>query len=288
MVVTPTVTHNFSRLAEVPARESIIILGYGGAGTGKSWFGASAGTRTLFVSNGNGLATLQSKKFKEKYPDCNPIIFVPEVPSLDNPTGSINSIRNGINHALDTMHADFDTIVVDDSTQLRNSVMHEALQFNNDTNKSKTLEQLRQKKYRYAIPAVQDYGTEMEFIEGWMNELINEICRKEKKHLIVMAHERMTFSKPTQIGDQPKLIRITPSFTGVDRNPDYISGLFDNVWHFETGGGGDRTFYRIRTEGDESLTAKTRDGGIFNVVEKQEANKALMDFPEVVRRIKAT
>jgi hypothetical protein len=91
----------------------------------------------------------------------------------------------------------------------------------------------------------------------------------------------MTFDKPKSIGELPKLLRITPSFTGVDRNPDYISGLFDNVWHFEVAGGGDRTFYRVRTEGDDNLTAKTRNGGLFNALELKG-----IDFPEVVRRIK--
>jgi hypothetical protein len=276
---------DFRRLDTIPASDSISILGYGGAGTGKSWFGASAGTDTLFVSNGNGLATIQSKKFKDKYPDANPIIFTPAIPSIAKPTESINSIRDGINRALDEFGDKIKAIVIDDSTQIRNSIMHEAIQFNKDTNRSKTLDQLVAKKYKYIIPAVQDYGTEMEFIEGWMNELVNEIGKKEKKHIIVLAHERLTFSKPANIGDPPKLIRITPSFTGVDRNPDYISGIFDNVWHFEVEGGGDRVFYRIRTEGDTSLTAKTRNGGLFNVLEKAEAGKDLIDFPEVVRRI---
>lgn len=278
--------YNFQRAAEIPASDSVIILGYGGSGTGKTWFGASAGSRALIVNNGNGLATIKSKKFRDRYPNNNPIIFTPEVPLLTDPTKSINSIRNGINKALDTMHDQFDYIILEDSTQLRNSVMCEALKFNQDTNRSKTLTDLVTRGYKYQIPAVQDYGTEMEFIEGFMNELINDICRKEKKHLLVLAHERMSFDKPKSIGEPPKLLRITPSFTGVDKNPDYISGLFDNVWHFEVSGGGDRTFYRIRTEGDDSLTAKTRNGGLFNVLEKAEGDKPLIDFPEVVRRIK--
>jgi hypothetical protein len=278
--------YNFKRLEEIPASDSVSILGYGGSGTGKTWFAATAGTRTLFINNGNGIATIKSKKFRDRYPNTNPIVFTPEVPILTDPTRSINSIRNGINKALDEFGKDFDTIVVDDSTQLRDSVMCEALKFNQDTNRSKTLTDLVTRGYKYQIPAVQDYGTEMEFISGWMNELVNDIGKREKKHIIVLAHERMTWDKPKNIGEQPKLIRITPSFTGVDRNPDYISGLFDNVWHFETKGGGDRTFYNIRTEGDENLTAKTRNGGLFNVIEKAEANKPLIDFPEVVRRIK--
>lgn len=272
--------HNFTRLADIPSADSIIIMGYGPSGSGKTWFAGTTGSRTLFVNNGNGLATIRSKLFKEKYPNTNPIVFTPEVPILVDPLKSINSLRDGINKALDDFGNDIDTIVIDDSTQVRNSVMHEALKFNQDTNKSQTLATLVSKKYKFPIPAVQDYGTEMEFIEGWMNELVNEICRKEKKHLIVLAHERLTFKKAPSIGDQPILVRTTPSFTGVDKNPDYIAGLFDNVWHFETKGSGDRVFYNIRTEGGDELTAKTREAGLFDVIEKK------LDFPEVVKRIK--
>jgi hypothetical protein len=69
------------------------------------------------------------------------------------------------------------------------------------------------------------------------------------------------------MGDAPELIKVTPAFTGVDKNPDLIGQYFDNVWHTEVVGGGSQRVYRITTQGHERLTAKTRMAGVFNVLE---------------------
>lgn len=265
----------FVQLNDIQPAESSTTLIYGGSKTGKTDFMGTAGDRMLFINNGLGIETFFGKRFKDR--PINPIVVTLKADEKTEQYRVYDQIKDIIDHALDNLSDRFDTIAIDDSTAFRRSAMLVALQFNKDTGKSKSLD--ASSKYDISIPAVQDYGTEMEFTSSFIAQTIS-ICKEAKKHFIMGAHERLTFKKGAGIGDIPSLVRITPSFTGVDKNPDYISGLFDNVWHTEAVGGGERTIYRIRTVGDETLTAGTRYSGIFKEIEKD------LRFTDVISRIK--
>jgi hypothetical protein len=236
------------RLSTIPKGENPTVLGYGPAGSGKSFFAATAGDRMLFINNGAGLETLQGKK-------VNPLIATVYTDSVQNEAKVYDDIKSIIETALDKMPSEFDTIVIDDSTAFRRSGMHKALEITQSSRGAKSL--AVSKKFNTVIPDVNDYQVEMALVESFVSQTC-AICKAENKNFIMLAHERLTFNKPTKLGEQPTLIKQTPAFTGVDKSPDYITGQFDWVLHFETVGGGERILYRIRTAGDSILTAKVR------------------------------
>jgi hypothetical protein len=101
----------------------------------------------------------------------------------------------------------------------------------------------------------------MDLVEKFVLTYIR-MCKEAHKHLIMTAHERITFNPPTSLGAEPTINHIKPGFTG-RTFPDAVTGHFDLVWHAEKIGGGEQIKYRMRTLGDSSLTAHTKWGGIF-------------------------
>ena len=235
------------RLETIPKGEVVTVLGYGPAGSGKSFFASTAGDRMLFINNGAGLETLQGKKI-------NPLVATILTDDIQEKAKIFDEIKNIIDSALDKFPADFDTIVIDDGTAFKRSAMHKALEITQSSRNTKSLATSR--TYDTLIPDVNDFGAEMALTEGFISQTC-AICKAEKKNFILLAHERLTFNK-TKLGEPLNLIKQTPFFTGVDKSPDYITGQFDWVLHFETVGGGDRVLYRVRTAGDSILTAKVR------------------------------
>ena len=71
-----TATYRFKRLVDYKAGEAWTVLIYGPTKSGKTWFVGSAGSRTLLVNTGSGLATLQSPAFRAKFPNSKDIIVV--------------------------------------------------------------------------------------------------------------------------------------------------------------------------------------------------------------------
>lgn len=260
--------YKITRLEELKPAESTTTIIYGNSGTGKTFFGGTAGSRTLFLNAGDGIETLKSPLFRDKI-KADPIVV--NIGEKINERGVVNDATafdlmcDEIDKALTHIPAEFDTIVVDDLTAIRSYAMNKALEINSATNKSQTLKNIVE-RFDVIVPAVQDYGMEMTMIK-WFLQSYTAIAKDHKKHLIVMAHERRTYEKGRNIGDAPSLRKISVGVTG-QTFPDEIPALFDNVWHSEAIGGGDNTVYQLRTQGDEILTAKTRQGGIFNVVEK--------------------
>lgn len=236
------------RLEQIPKAESISVLGYGPTGSGKTAFAASAGNRTLFINNGMGLETLY--KF-----NVNPLVATVGYDDIKQNAQIYDKIKDIIDHALDHNASDFDTIIIDDGTAFKKSAMHKALEL---TQKHRGMKSLAaSKEADVPLPDVNDYQAEMSLTENFVSQTC-AICKQEKKNFILLAHERLTF-KAGKIGEQPTLIKQAPFFTGVDKNPDYISGYFDWVLHFSTLGGGVNRAYRCRTEGDSILAAKVRN-----------------------------
>lgn len=250
-----------TKLSTIPKAEAVSVLCYGGAKTGKTFFAGTAGDRMLFISNGDGHSTLQGEAFKKKF-KTDPFIEIVPVDDIVKGSTSFDAISNLIEKNVNS--AEIDTIIVDDASRHIQSSMLKALEINQRLDKSKTLALTR--NYDLLLPAVQDYGTEIENTLQFWSWVISE-CKHNRKHFILLAHERNIFKKGKNIGDQPELIKTVPYFTGADKNPDRIPGLFDWVLHSEATGGGERTKYKVRTEGDENLTAGCRDGkGIFPTI----------------------
>jgi len=247
------------RVSETKASEAQSVLGWGAAGSGKTVFGGSAGDDSLFINNGGGAETLRSKWFRETY-KTNP--FIVDIP-IDSPNTKLRSmdlVEQAIQFGLTS--PDINTITLDDSTTFRMSSMIRAMEYNLDENKSKTL--TAAKKNDFVLPVVQDYGTEMELTRQFLAYYIVE-CKAVNKNFIILAHERKIFSSPKKIGEPPIHIKDVPSFTGADKNPDAVAGMFDWVLYFQAIGGGDHIKYRATTEGDETLLAKSRHKNLLPV-----------------------
>lgn len=274
---------SFKRVKDDPPAKSVTWMAYGPGKTGKTFFMASAGKRTLFINNGAGMETIKSPLVKKIYPDADEMLFI-TLNDVYNDKGALlysqtfDQYNDAIFYALTHLGDQFDTIALDDSTSANRHASLKGIEFNAETEKSQTLKNIVQ-KHDLVIPAIQDYGTEMAIVLQFLVWLINE-CKKAEKHLIIGAHERMTFGKPSSIGGQAPLIRIRPGFTG-QTFPDNVGGLWDVLTHTEAVGGGGGTIYRHRFNGDEITQAGVRYGGIFETVESN------VSFLKCVERIKA-
>lgn len=256
----------FKFLSEKSEDQHWSWLIYGASGSGKTRLTGTLGSRTLIIDNGNGISTLQSPTFQRDI-KSNPIIV-----SLSEKIGQrgvfesavvYDAICDTIDYALQKFPEKFDAIVVDDATQLRRGALNKGLEFNQSTGKSKTLSQ--RDNNNMIVPAVQDYGIEMNLIEQFIASYTS-ICKDAGKHLIINAHERISFKKDGKIGDTPVIHKIVPGFTG-QTFPDTVPNYFDNVWRMEVVGSGSNRVWRATTQGTEYLTAKTRIAGIVDTVE---------------------
>ncbi len=257
----------FKSLDQIAPGDSESFLLFGGSGTGKTRLLGTCGDRALILNNGNGIDTLQSPLFRE---------LIKSKPIIATLTESIgkggifsdatlhDALCDTIDYALEKFRDRFDFIAIDDGTQLRKGAANKAVVMNQDMGKSQTKVQID--KWEESIMAVQDYGQEMGIIETFVGNYTT-ICQQAKKHFILCAHERLNFKKGDKIGDPPVLIMTAPAFTGVDKNPSYVTGYFDNVWRTEVVGGGNERQWRITTKGHEQLNCKTRMDGIFETVE---------------------
>jgi len=250
------------RLNEIPLGKSISAIFYGGSKTGKTVLAASGGDKTLFINIGNGIVTLQSDWFRKNYGNSNPIIETVTEEYVPSVAKGYDRVCDIIESYLKDKPNEFDTIVVDDATNLRRMAMTKGLELNQALGKSKTKEILKSNKMvDVIVPTVADFGAEMALIEQFIGAYTT-IAQEAGKNFIMTAHERLTFEKGKAIGDIPTLKKVSPGFTG-QTFPDSVTGVFDIVWHTEAVGSGAQTQYRVRTRGDESLTAGTRYPELF-------------------------
>lgn len=250
-----------TKLSTIPKGEAVSVLNYGNAKTGKTFFAGTAGDRSLFISNGDGHSTLQSKFFKDKI-GTDPFIEIVGTDDIVKGATAFRKIAELIEQNV--KNTEIDTIIVDDASRHVQASMLMAMEINQALGTSKTL--LKTSKFDLLLPEVQDYKTEIENTLQFYSWVISE-CKHYKKHFILLAHQRNTFKKGKNIGDTKELIKTVPFFTGADSAPDRIPGLFDWVLHSEATGAGERARYKVRTEGDESLMAGCRDAkGIFPTI----------------------
>lgn len=266
-------TTQFKTLDDIPFNESVTVLCYGKTGSGKTTYCGTAGDRTLYINIGKSIDTLRAPFFVTKYGRVSPALILEPKEVMDDwgiPQHALafDEICEGISDALALRSSEFDTIVIDDITNLRRFAMFKGLEVNNSLQKSKALESSR--KFDVVIPGVQDYGMEMSLVYQFIAQTI-DLCKRHKKHLIMPAHERLTMQRPRGADGKPiigapmEIINTRPSFTG-EKAPDEIAALFDWVLHMEAVGGGINTVFRAKTQGSEELIARVY-GGIFSVTE---------------------
>lgn len=279
----------FQTLDEIRPWESVIMLPYGGSGVGKSVFVGSAGPRTLIINIGKGITPLLSGWARQKfYKDGLPIVATIDE-EINRKTGffdkadAFDKIMRSIDWAMDKFPDRFDTIAVDDATALKAFAMNKGLELNQEFVRSQTAAKARaEKNFGSFVPAVQDYGAEMDLIDKFVADTVS-FCRAEKKHFILTAHERFTYKKLKDntgkvIGEEVDKTR--PGFTG-RTFPDEITAHFDLVWRFETFRTGGGSIYRAQTEDRMNIKAKSRYPGVFKDPEQ------FPNFLEIVARIKA-
>lgn len=250
------------RLNEIPIGESIFGLFYGGAGTGKTFTLGTAGDDSLYCNIESRLGTLQNPKFKAVH-KFNPfVITVFEEPLPSGGAKALVELTDKIKEAIKTNGNDFSKILVDGATALRRYAMNSALEVNLKSGKAGEKAQGARDKIKAVVKdfpyhdiTVTDFGTEMRMTEAFIISM-REYCQESGKHFFMTAHERIDYNKPARIGDEPTVRKRRPGFTG-QSFPDDIPGLFDLVWHFDTKEAGGKTLYYARTEGDDSLIAKT-------------------------------
>jgi hypothetical protein len=267
-----------TRLDELPKGESVTLLVYGPAGSGKTNLVGTAGSRTLIINTGLGLVTLQSPGFRKRYPNVNPIIetIIDEI-NPKNPAG-YDKVCDLLDSYLNPSHPEFnniDTIALDDATTLRRFALDKGIKDNSDSKLSETYAKRQAGK---AVTTVQDYGAEMSLVDQFLIYYIS-LCKQYNKHFILTAHERIQYNKASAIGAPPTVNSIRPGFTG-QTFPDAVTGHFDLVWYLETLGAGERIAYKARTAGDSALVAKTRWDGLFPVLIPNP------NFLEVVKKIR--
>lgn len=257
--------------------ESITALFYGPAGAGKTEAAGSAGERSLYIDVGKSAATFHGTGFKARKGSYKGI-YVPVSEDLSksfvpNKATAFDQVCNVIDEALQKIPEKFDTIIIDEMTRFRTFALYKGIEVNQFEGRSKTKEKASQ--FDVVIPGVQDFSAEMSLIEQFCNGY-TDICKRQGKHLIVIAHERLTYKKGDKVGDLPTLHKTSPGFTG-QTFPDAVSNIFDLVWHFEVMNG---DVYRAKTIGSDALVAKTRFGGIFNEYERN------VNWLDVIKRIR--
>lgn len=280
---------SFVKLDDMKPGETVTALAYGGSKVGKTWLAGTTGSRTLYVSTGDGIDTLKSPLFRKLNPGFNPtIIDIREKLGISGiPVAGIveayDLMCDAIDYAFNNFASEFDTVVIDELSSTRRHALFKGLELSQQMGRSRTWD--KTKLYEIILPAGQDWGAEMSLIEQFLAGTIS-ICERAGKHLLVLAHQRYLLVAPKDekgnvIFGEPKVIKeIRPAVTGA-QFPDTISGMFDNVWHCEKVGGGDQgTAYRVRVYGDEITIAGSRHAGILPTVIVNP------NFKEIVEAIK--
>lgn len=259
------------KLSERTHREGTTMLLYGESGTGKTFWTASAGDRTIIITDKNGIITLRSPLFK-KTVGTDP--FLEEIEPDESPTHPkvFDKIRNMVDAFLEPSVIDqWDTLVLDDVNTTRIGARHKAVDLNMSLGRSKTGANASSGKQKdIIIPTMADFGTEMGLVEMFLREL-TEGVRSKNKNLIVCAHQRLYRKEGSNT-----IVATKPLFTGTD-TPDAMPGIFDMVWYMRTVGAGSAVKREFVTENEGGILAKSRWGGLFKNPERDITAKQMFD-----------
>lgn len=261
------------RLSELKLSESITLLCYGAPGMGKTYLSGSAGSRTLILTDLNGMVTLQNPTFRKQYPGVDPIVEVITPDEDPAQAKAYDQMANVINLYFEKHLKEFDTLVIDDVDFLRSQAMNKAVGINAAESRSQTKTKI--KNHSMILPTMADFGTEMGLVEGFLSNLAST-CRIFGKHLIVNAHERMIYEKNKQTREDV-LKKVVPHFTG-KAAPEAIGDYFDLVFRVTRIGKEPSWIKKFQCHPDETVAAKDR----YSVFKTYENN---LDWPQIVKRI---
>jgi len=277
----------FEALDEQEQDRYVTLLYYGGSAVGKTYFVATAGPRTLIVNIGNGLVTIRGPVVRERfYKEGLPIVTTireerDPVTGIFKSADAWDKVADAIDFALANFSDKFDTIAIDDASQLKVFAMNKGLELSGELNRSQTLKTMRASGVIFA--AKQDFGMEMSLVEQFIAGTV-ELCKRNKKHLILTAHERYVWKeirdeKGRSAGEV--IDKIRPGFTG-RTFPDDVTKHFDLVWQAEVIQANPNPVYRAHTEDSKTIKAKSRYPGVFDALEFSP------NFLDMVKRIRSS
>jgi len=251
-------------------KNAVPCLFYGPAGSGKTELGATAGSRGLIISTGNGMATLKSPGFRSRHPDDFPdIVDISERVSnrgFVQATQVYDLVCDVIDEQLEKNKDKYDTIILDDLTSLRRSALIKGMEINQASGRSTSY--ALSKTLKIPIKAVQDFGIEMDLIQQFISGYV-EICGNKGINLVILAHERVTYKKADKLGEISQIQRIRPAVTG-EKFPDELPQFFDVIGYCYTLHAGDKPVHKVRFNLDNVILAKNRWGGVkINPTEKE-------------------
>jgi hypothetical protein len=248
---------------------------YGAPGVGKTHFLGSMGSRTLIITDKNGMVTLKNPVFRKQYPDCNPFVEVVNQDETPDKANAYDQMTNIINSYLENKSDEFDNIAIDDVDFLRTAAMNKAVSINFNENRSQTKTKI--KNYHIILPTQADFGTEMGLVEGFVSNL-SSVCRIYDKNLLVCAHERILYEKDKKTKEEYP-VKYIPHFTG-KAAPEALSNDFDLVMRLTNLGKYPSVIYKFQCRPDDKIAAKDR----YSVFKTMEDN---LTWPKVIERIKA-
>jgi hypothetical protein len=226
--------HTGARLSDMKKSVCLSALVYGKKGCGKTWFAGTAGDRNLFITAGNsvtGVKTLQSPEFQEKV-GANPFVVELHEELDENRMPKKATLMDQVCDTIDWWLAnrgdEFDTVTVDDATNVRRAALFKGFAINQSAGLS----------------------------QGW---------EKTKQHEIPMPGVQDSKGNPI-VGDKDIVDTIRPAFTGKTM-PDDITVNFDEVWHIVKKGTSDGAVPTLDCYGNNQIMASTRHPGILKAFE---------------------
>jgi len=274
MASKPPVGPEPKKLSNITLTESVTLLNYAAPGNGKTHLAGSAGSRNLIFTDLNGMVTLKNPVFLSQFPGCDP--WVEEIPrDMDLASAkAYDYMADRINYWFENHMDKFDVVTIDDADQLRAASLVRAVATNKAEGKSETGTKIG--KYKIIMPAIQDFGTEMGYVEGFIANLISH-CKIYNKHLIVNAHEKIIYNKDGGPNKEPTVKKIVPDFTG-KASPEAILDYFDLVFRITRVGKHPSATLRYQCHPDEMHAAKDRYS-VFKTYEDK------LTFPAILKRI---
>ena len=204
------VPFKFKRLQEYQPGESWILMVYGGSKSGKTHFAGTCGGDTLFINIGDGLETLHTKYFRERFPDSSKMIVVDiNKKQLKSSEEVFDQITDSIDYALSHFSSSFNKVVLDEATALRKYALNKAMALNTA---ARTTSSRKSRAEEYVKADVGDFGVEMDMIEWFLGQYI-PIFKEEKKHFLMLAHERQIYGKRTKKRYETPLQKQVPRFS---------------------------------------------------------------------------
>lgn len=262
------------KLSELQLSKSICHMNYGAAGTGKTFFLATAPPdhNMAIVTDLNGMATLQNSRVRKLYPNFNPEIEVIEDDDSVTDAKAFYAIQKAAERLI--LNPDIHTVCIDDASFTRRAASRLAVKLNSMDEKSKTEIKLKDMKGHFA-PTQADMGREMAIVETFLDEL-TRACRRAGKHLIVNAHERYIYRKDKELKVEV-LAKTIPHFTGRTA-PESLLGYFDTVFRLVAGGVAPNNHVDFHTKPNPQVAAKDR----YEIFAAKEKN---LTWAEVLSRV---